>query len=98
MKSSMRWKTKNALLSMFPIVLLMGCAGQQKTPAPLVEYRTITQPSLPIPAILTNPITVPTVPDNMKYGDSIMLNAELYGLLGQCNRDRLAVRKTETLR
>nr|WP_257788815.1 hypothetical protein [Pantoea alhagi] len=31
----------------------------------------------------------------MTFGDSVSLNAELYGLLGQCNIDRAGIRKIE---
>jgi len=31
----------------------------------------------------------------MTFGDSVSLNAELYGALGQCNIDRAAVRKLD---
>ncbi|WP_418304128.1 peptidase [Pantoea alhagi] len=73
-------------------MLLTGCATQQN---PQVEYRTVKQQNLPIPAELTTPIDVPPVPDSMTFGDSVSLNAELYGLLGQCNIDRAGIRKIE---
>nr|DAL18028.1 MAG TPA_asm: hypothetical protein [Caudoviricetes sp.] len=34
----------------------------------------------------------------MSFGDSVGLNAELYGALGQCNIDRVAIRKIESSR
>ncbi|WP_419715068.1 Rz1-like lysis system protein LysC [Duffyella gerundensis] len=73
-------------------MLLTGCETLQK---PQVEYRTIKQPSLPIPAELTSPIDVPAIPEAVTFGDSVALNAELYGLLGQCNIDRAGVRQIE---
>ncbi|WP_428983865.1 Rz1-like lysis system protein LysC [Pantoea agglomerans] len=71
-------------------MLLTGCATQQK---PLVEYRTVKQPQLSLPAELTSQIEVPVPSQDMTFGDSVSLNAELYGALGQCNIDRAAIRK-----
>ncbi|WP_456236302.1 Rz1-like lysis system protein LysC [Erwinia billingiae] len=85
----------SALLLLFPLMLLTGCGTQQK---PQVEYRTIKQPNLPIPVDLTSPIDVPPVPEGITFGDSVSLNAELFGLLGQCNIDRAGLRKIESIR
>jgi len=74
------------------LALLTGCATQQK---PLVEYRIISQPSLPLPADLTAPIDVPTVPDNMTFGQAVELSAELYELLGQANIDRAGIKQIQ---
>ncbi|WP_414146894.1 peptidase [Erwinia sp. BNK-24-b] len=95
MKSSVTSRRTNALLLLFPLALLTGCGTQQK---PLVEYRTISQPNLPIPAELTSPIDVPPVPDNMTFGQSVELSAQLYGALGQCNVDRAGIRQIEDTR
>jgi hypothetical protein len=65
---------------------------------PQVEYRTIKQPQLSLPAELTSQIDVPAIPESMTFGDSVALNAELFGLLGQCNIDRVAIRKIELTR
>ncbi|WP_425013245.1 Rz1-like lysis system protein LysC [Pantoea agglomerans] len=73
-------------------MLLTGCATQQK---PLVEYRTVKQPQLILPAELTSQIDVPAPSQDMTFGDSVSLNAELYGALGQCNIDRAAIRRIE---
>ncbi|MGG6135524.1 Rz1-like lysis system protein LysC [Pantoea allii] len=74
-------------------MLLTGCGVQQK---PQVEYRTVSQPKVPLPADLTSPIEAPAPPDPMMFGDSVSLNAELYGLVAQCNIDRAAIRKIES--
>ena len=95
MKLSVTSRRTNALLLLFPLALLTGCGTPQK---PLVEYRTISQPNLPIPADLTAPIDVPAVPDNMTFGQAVELSAELYGLLGQANIDRAGIRKIEASR
>ncbi|WP_254446317.1 peptidase [Pantoea sp. CCBC3-3-1] len=92
MKLNVTLRRTSVLLLLFPLALLTGCGAQQKT---LVEYRTISQPSLPIPAELTSPIEVPLVPDNMTFGQAVELSAELYGLLGQANIDRASIRKIE---
>ncbi|TKK33203.1 peptidase [Pantoea agglomerans] len=81
------------LLLLFPLMLLTGCATQQK---PLVEYRTVKQPQLSLPAELTSQIDVPAPSQDMTFGDSVSLNAELYGALGQCNIDRAAIRQIES--
>jgi len=51
---------------------------------------------VPLPADLTSPIEVPQPPSPMMFGDSVALNAELYGVLGHCNIDRAAIRKLDT--
>ncbi|KEY42687.1 Rz1-like lysis system protein LysC [Pantoea agglomerans] len=56
----------------------------------------MNQPKVPLPADLTGPIVVPQPPAAMMFGDSVSLNAELYGALGQCNIDRAAIRKIES--
>lgn len=92
MKLSVTSRQTNALLLLSLLMLLTGCGTQQK---PLVEYRTIKEPRLNLPAELTTPIDVPAVPEPMSFGDSVGLNAELYGALGQCNIDRAAIRKLQ---
>ncbi len=55
----------------------------------------IKQPVLNLPADLTSRIDVPDLPDNPSYGDSVSMNATLYGIVGQCNIDLAAIRKIE---
>ncbi|CAX60719.1 Putative Rz1 lytic protein, probable fragment [Erwinia billingiae Eb661] len=38
------------------------------------------------------------MPEGITFGDSVSLNAELFGLLGQCNIDRAGLRKIESIR
>ncbi|WP_428983884.1 Rz1-like lysis system protein LysC [Pantoea agglomerans] len=76
-------------------MLLTGCVTQQK---PLVEYRTVKQPQVSLPAELTSQIDVPAPPEQMTFGDSVSTNAELYSIITQCNIDRAAVRKIELTR
>ncbi|WP_429278717.1 Rz1-like lysis system protein LysC [Pantoea dispersa] len=61
-----------------------------------MEYRTIKQPRLNLPAELTSPIKAPEPASAMNYGDSVELNVVLYGIVGQCNIDRAAIRKIES--
>ncbi|WP_128599028.1 peptidase [Pantoea rodasii] len=77
---------------MFPLLLLTGCATP---PAQPVEYRTVRLPQLSLPAELTGPVDAPVPPANLTWGDTLSLNAELYGLLGRCNADRAAIRSVE---
>ena len=92
MKLSVISRQTNALLLLSLLMLLTGCGTQ---PKPQVEYRTIKEPRLNLPAELTTPIDVPAVPDAMSFGDSVGLNAVLYGALDQCNIDRAAIRQIE---
>jgi len=80
----------SALLLLCPLLLLTGCATPQKPP---VQYRAVRLPRLSLPADLTGPVDVPQLPAHLTWGDSVRLNAALYGLLGRCNADRAAVRK-----
>ncbi|MFU9138485.1 peptidase [Erwinia tasmaniensis] len=95
MKLNNTSRLTSALLLLFPLTLLTGCATQQK---PQVEYRTIKQPVVSLPAELISPIDVPSVPNAMTFGNSVALNAELFGLLGQCNIDRAGIRQIEAPR
>ncbi len=95
MKSSAIWQRTSALSLLLTVTLLTGCAKQQN---PQVEYRTIKNPQVSLPAELTSPIDVPSVPESLTFGESVELNAELYGALGQCNIDRAAIKELEKSR
>lgn len=92
MKSSAIWQRTSALSLLLTAMLLTGCAKPQN---PQVEYRAIKSPQISLPAELTSPIDVPSVPETLTFGESVELNAELYGVLGQCNIDRAAIRQIE---
>lgn len=77
---------------LFPLLLLTGCATPPMQP---VEYRAVRLPRLSLPADLTGPVDAPVPPANLTWGDSLNLNAELYGLLSRCNADRDAIRSME---
>ncbi|HGU6585063.1 TPA: hypothetical protein ACNACB_000061 [Escherichia coli] len=55
----------------------------------------IKQPALNLPVDLTSRLDVPDLPDNPSYGDSVSMNATLYGIVAQCNYDRAAIRKIQ---
>lgn len=95
MKSSATWQRTSALSLLLTATLLTGCAKPQN---PQVEYRAIKSPQISLPAELTSPIDVPSVPETLTFGESVELNAELYGVLGQCNIDRAAIRQIEISR
>ena len=95
MKSSAICRRTSALSLLLTATLLTGCAKPQN---PQVEYRAIKSPQISLPAELTSPIDVPSVPETLTFGESVELNAELYGVLGQCNIDRAAIRKIEISR
>ena len=95
MKSSAIWQRTSALSLLLTVTLLTGCAKQQN---PQVEYRAIKSPQISLPAELTSPIDVPSVPETLTFGESVELNAELYGVIGQCNIDRAAIRQIEISR
>ncbi|WP_425606932.1 Rz1-like lysis system protein LysC [Chimaeribacter arupi] len=73
-------------------MLLTGCAKPQ---SPQVEYQVTKAPQLSLPAELTSPISVPEIPDQMTYADSVALNVDLYGAIAQCNIDRFAIQRIE---
>ena len=95
MKSSAIWRRTSALSLLLTAMLLTGCAKPQN---PQVEYRAIKSPQISLPAELTSPIDVPSVPETLTFGESVELNAELYGVIGQCNIDRAAIRHIEISR
>lgn len=72
------------------LLLLTGCGTQQK---PLVDYQTLNQPKIPLATELISLIEVPYPPLPMTFGDSVRLNAELYG---QCNIDREAILRIQS--
>lgn len=84
------WQQINVLLFLSLLMLLTGCATSPKHP---VEYRTMKEKRLSLPAELTNPILVPTSTENLTYGESIEFTVVLYGFIEQCNIDKNAIRQ-----
>ncbi|MCU2407128.1 Rz1 lytic protein [Enterobacter hormaechei subsp. xiangfangensis] len=79
-----------ALTSLFLLPLLTACGNTQTVyvPAPVV----------PISADLTADTPTPGMAIPFTWQASLELNAQLYTALGQCNLDKEAIRKIETLR
>ncbi|WP_419792569.1 hypothetical protein ACN09C_14690 [Serratia fonticola] len=75
-------------LSLMPLLIISGCSKTQLVPV----YPPKINPEL------TAATPVPKTPTPLLYGDSLVLNAKLFVALGQCNRDKTAIRETESTR
>ncbi|PTA95715.1 peptidase [Kluyvera sp. Nf5] len=75
------------MLSLSLLALLSGCAKPQTV------YETVKQPHLPIPASLLTECPAPQIPEQMTYGDSVMLNMTLLDSLDDCNGKLRAISK-----
>ncbi|HHQ6589166.1 TPA: Rz1-like lysis system protein LysC [Serratia fonticola] len=77
----------NALfaLSLMPLLIISGCSKTQLVPV----YPPKINPEL------TADTPVPKVTTPFRYIDSLELNAKLFVSLGQCNRDKAAIREIE---
>ena len=83
-------KTVNALLLLFPLMLLVSC-GNTRT-----EY--VPAPVVPIPAQLTVDCPLPVIPDELTYGGAILLLADAMKSIANCNHDKRAIREIEAER
>lgn len=52
----------------------------------------------PIPATLLDDCPPPVIPENMTWGDSVILNEKLLLALEMCNEDKAALRQIEAMR
>lgn len=77
-------------LTLFLLMWLTACADTKK------EY--VQLPAMPVPAELLADCEIPPVPDPMTWGDSLELNERLMTSVENCNRDKRAIRKIESLR
>lgn len=77
-----------ALVGLCLLQLLAGC-GNTRT-----VY--VQVPAVPLPASLTSETPQPAIPDPLTYGDSLDLNVSLLAALGQCNIDKVSIRKIES--
>lgn len=75
---------------LFLMMLLSGCTTIQKEYVP-VEY-------IAIPAHLTADCLLPYIPEQMTWGESLMLNISLLSVIDQCNSDKKAIREIEKAR
>lgn len=48
---------------------------------------------VPVPAERVAPLAVPAVPADLTWGDSLQLNAELFGVVEACQLDRKQLRE-----
>ena len=83
-------RTANALLLLFPLMLLVSC-GNTRT-----EY--VPAPVVPIPAQLTVDCPLPVIPDELTYGGAILLLADAMKSIADCNHDKRAIREIEAER
>lgn len=56
------------------------------------------RPDTPLPTSLTSESPVPLIPEPLTYGASLELNVNLLSALGQCNRDKVDIRRIEKQR
>ncbi|WP_420170001.1 Rz1-like lysis system protein LysC, partial [Morganella morganii] len=80
----------NALLLLFPLMLLVSC-GNTRT-----EY--VPAPVVPIPPQLTADCPQPVIPDELTYGDVILLLADAMKSIADCNHDKRSIREIEAER
>lgn len=71
-------------------VLLMSISACSKKQ---IQYETVKQPYLPIPASLLTECPVPQIPEQLTYGDSVLLNMTLLDSLDDCNGKIRAISK-----
>ncbi|OKP29399.1 Rz1-like lysis system protein LysC [Serratia fonticola] len=76
------------VLSLMPLLIISGCSKTQPVPV----YPPKINPEL------TAATPVPKVVIPFRYVDSLELNAKLFVVLGQCNRDKAAIREIESTR
>ncbi|HID5224832.1 TPA: Rz1-like lysis system protein LysC [Proteus mirabilis] len=79
-----------APILLFLVTLLSGCTTIQKEYVP-VEH-------IAIPAHLTADCLLPYIPEQMTWGESLMLNISLLSVIEQCNSDKKAIRDIESAR
>ncbi|WP_438804791.1 Rz1-like lysis system protein LysC [Proteus mirabilis] len=79
-----------APILLFLVTLLSGCTTIQKEYVP-VEH-------IAIPAHLTANCLLPYIPEQMTWGESLMLNISLLSVIEQCNSDKKAIREIEQQR
>lgn len=80
-------RTVNALLFLFPLMLLVSCADTR------TEY--VPAPVVPIPPQLTADCPQPAIPDELTYGGAILLLADAMKSIADCNHDKRAIREIE---
>lgn len=79
-----------ALIALCLLAQLSGCSNTRTV--------YVKVPVVPLPVSLTADTPQPEIPDNLTWGQSLDLNVSLLSALGQCNRDKAAIRKIESSR
>lgn len=73
-------------------ILLSSCADRQ------IQYEVVKTPTVPIPANLLVDCFIPTIKEDMTFGDSVQLNVALLSALDTCNGQLSAIREIEKSR
>ncbi|MFQ0452648.1 Rz1 lytic protein [Klebsiella pneumoniae] len=79
-----------ALIALCLLAQLSGCSNTKTV--------YVTVPVVPLPSSLTAETPYPDIPDKMTWGQSLDLNVSLLSALGQCNRDKADIRRSEIFR
>ena len=79
-----------ALIGLCLLAQLSGCNNSRTV--------YVKVPVVPLPANLTADTPQPEIPDNLTWGQSLDLNVSLLSALGQCNRDKADIRKSDESR
>lgn len=83
-------RTANALLLLFPLMLLVSC-GNTRT-----EY--VPVPVVPLPPQLTADCEQVEIPDDLTFGGAVELLADAMKYIANCNHDKRAIREIEAER
>lgn len=83
-------KTVNALLFLFPLMLLTSCADTRP--------ELIPAPVIPIPPQLTADCEQVEIPDDLTFGGAVELLADAMKYIANCNHDKKAIREIEAER
>lgn len=79
-----------ALIALCLLAQLSGCSNTRTV--------YVKVPVVPLPASLMADTPYPDIPDKMTWGESLDLNVSLLSALGQCNRDKADIRRSEIFR
>ncbi|WP_245208568.1 Rz1-like lysis system protein LysC [Serratia fonticola] len=90
----LRGRKLKLLLGLIIVVNIVGYIGTVAISAANLGAAV----SATIPKDYTKPIMPPVIPENMTYGDSVVMNLDLLRALEQCNIDKAEIRKIEESR
>ncbi|WP_144236083.1 Rz1-like lysis system protein LysC [Yersinia similis] len=80
----------NALLVLFLLPLLSACG--------ITQIKYVQTPHVPLPASLLSDCMPPLIPDELTWGNSLLLNDTLLTVIELCNMDKASIRKIEESR